>query len=118
MTGNNAHSCLQHCSYATIGVHILPFLKSNKNKMITTLLDRRVNGHRVPVNPVVESKNHPDHDPELEAACVKLLDAIDHRSIEGIRDALVDAHQACDKQLHEEGPHSNESEPAEPEEQE
>ncbi len=88
---------------------MLPFLKSNKNKMVTTLLDRRVNGHRVPVNPVVESKNHPDHDPELEAACVKLLEAIDHRSVEGIRDAIKQAFECLDAAPHVEGEHVNPS---------
>lgn len=76
--------------------------------MVTTLLDNRKN--RIPVEPVIESKDHPDHDPELEAACVKLLAAIEHKNIQDLRDACVEIHQACDKQTHEEGPHTNESE--------
>jgi len=94
---------------------MLPFLKSNKNKMITTLLDRRVSGHRVPVNPVVESKTHPDHDPELESACTKLLDAIDHRSIEDIRDALRQAFECLDSEPHEEADHSEDDSAADQE---
>lgn len=84
---------------------MLPFLKDNKNKMITTLMDQRQN--RTPVNPVVESKDHPDHDPALEAACVKLLSAIEHKHVQDLRDAIREAFQALESAPHEE--HSNPS---------
>ena len=81
---------------------MLPFLKSNKNKMITTLMDQRQNGSRVPVEPVIESKDHPDHDESLEAACVKILAAISHNHVQDLRDALKEAFQCMESEPHEE----------------
>jgi hypothetical protein len=84
---------------------VLPFLKSNKNKMITTLMDQRQNGHRVSVSPVIESKDHPDHDEDLESACVKILAAFEHKHVQDLRDALKEAFQCMDAEPHVEGEH-------------
>ena len=78
--------------------------------MITTLMDQRQNGHRVPVSPVIESKDHPDHDEPLESACVKILAAIEHKHVQDLRDALKEAFQVMDSKPHQEGPHVNEEE--------
>lgn len=77
--------------------------------MITTLLDRR-SGDRVNIKPEVESKDNKDHNPELEAACAKLLAAIEAKSVLGIRDASREIHQAVDQEAHYEGPHLNDEE--------
>lgn len=87
---------------------MLPFLK-DPNKMITTLLDRR-SGNRAEIQPEIESKDHSDHDQALEAAASNLLSAIQSKSIQGIRDALREAHVACDQEPHEEADHSDQSE--------
>ena len=86
---------------------MLPFLK-NPNKMVTTLMDRR-SGNSAEVSPDIETKDHPDHDPQLEAAAQSLLSAIQSKSIQGIRDALKQAFQSLEAQPHEEGEHTNPS---------
>lgn len=78
--------------------------------MITTLMDQRQNGHRIPITPVIESKDHPDHDPALESACIKLLAAIEHKHVQDLRDALREAFQVLDSEPHVEGEHIEEEE--------
>ena len=77
--------------------------------MITTLYDRR-SGAQSPIEPVVESNTHPDHDPELESAVVKLLSAIEHKNVQDLRDALREAFECLDKEPHVEGPHIDQDE--------
>lgn len=83
---------------------MLPFLKDSKNKMITTLLDRR-SGAQSEVEPVVESKENMNHNQDLESAVVKLLSGIEHKNVQDIRDALTSAFRCLDAESHVEGEH-------------
>ncbi len=84
----------------------LPFLKNSDKGagLLTTLMHRR-SEKRTNVNPVVESKDHPDHDQALENAAQDLLNAIQSKSIPDLRDALRAAFECLDAQPHEEGQH-------------
>lgn len=87
---------------------MLPFLEKNKNKMISTLMDGR--GQRTEVSPDHPATKDGDYNHELERACTAFLGAIERKSIPDLMKASTEIHQACDKQLHQEGPHTEESE--------
>jgi hypothetical protein len=80
---------------------MLPFLNKDKNRMVTTLLDRR-SGNRTEIQPTEESKDSANHDQDLEAACAKLLTGIERKSVQDIRDALREAFECLESQPHEE----------------
>jgi hypothetical protein len=73
--------------------------------MITQLMNRR--GDRTEIKPVIESKNHTDHDSALESAAQNLLNAIQSKSIPDIRDALRSAFECLDSEPHIEGVHTD-----------
>ncbi len=87
---------------------MLPFLNKDRNKMITTLLDNR-SGKKAEVSPDSQVKSE-DYNHDLERACGDFLTAIERKSIPELMEASKAIHQACDKETHEEGPHSNEEE--------
>jgi hypothetical protein len=89
---------------------MLPFLKQ-KDKgvgMLNELMTRR--GDRAKVSPVVESKDNPDHNDELEEAATALLSAIQSQSVQGVRDALKQAFDCLDAAPHIEADHSQDEE--------
>lgn len=66
---------------------MLPFLKKNQNKMITTLLDNR-SGNRTEVSPDLDAPESDNHDQELEVQCANLLSGVERKSVQEIRDSL------------------------------
>lgn len=76
--------------------------------MITTLMDAR-SGKKAEVSPDSQVKGE-NYNEDLERACGDLLSAIERKSIPDLMKASQDIHQACDKELHTEGPHTNDEE--------
>lgn len=85
---------------------MLPFLGKSRNKMLTTLLDAR-SGDKTEITPDIDMGDS-EEDTELKEACVSFLNAIERKSIPDLVQAAKDMHQACDKQEHFEGKHTNE----------
>jgi hypothetical protein len=88
---------------------MLPFLKKSQNKMVSTLMDGR--GNKTEVNGDIQAGDNTE-DSGLHAACVKLLNAIERKSIPDMMAASKELHQECDKTEHQEGPHTSEAEDA------